>query len=314
MLGRHGNNVFWMSRYLERSENKARRVQAVLHFALGRGDGGIEEWSSIIANDGHRKAFASKYGEPSMASVVDFLLRDSTNPDSVVSLLSNARQNGRSVRTALSREAWESLNEGWLYCESALKRPVKIRELPTILHSIVKNSEGFRGTVFGTMLRNDIFNFLRMGTFLERSDNTARMIDAKYHRLLPIARIIGGGDEHSQWEIMLRSLAAWTSFNRIRKGRLDPASVADFLIFDSRMPRSLHLCYKEIVYNLTVLSDQYGIEHSSLNLAREIYSNLEKGESDKDNSRDLDLKTFITGHIASNYNLSVAIGSDFNFD
>ena len=309
MLGRHGNNLFWMSRYLERSENNARRIQAVLHYALGRADEGIEEWTAIIANDGYGDAFA---GKPGMASVIDFLLRDSANPDSVVSLMANARQNGRAVRTSLSREAWQSLNEGWIYVDAALKRPVKIRELPTILQNIIKNSESFRGTVFGTMLRDEIFNFLRVGTFIERSDNTARIVDSKYHRLLPLAKVVGGGEDHSQWEIMLRSLAAWNSFNRLMKGRPDPADVADFLIFDARMPRSIALCYKEITYNLMALSEDYGEKSPSLKLAKDIYATLDK--QDGNSAYDQNLKEFITNHIGSNNSLSLSICQDFNFD
>ena len=312
MLGRHGNNLYWMSRYIERSENNARRVQAVLHHALGRQDEGMDEWLSLIAHYGHGQAFAEKYNEQTMANVVDFLLRDKTNPDSVASLMANARQNGRAVRTALSREAWQSLNESWIYCDAALKRPVRIHELPTILQNIIKNSESFRGTIFGTMLRNDVFNFLRAGTFIERSDNTARMVGAKYHRLLPLAKVIGGGDDHSQWEIMLRALAAWSSFNRLNKGRVDPAVVAEFLIFDARMPRSLNLCYREIVFNLSAVSADYGREYPSLKLAEEIRATLDNGRGKSAN--EVDLKDFITSHIHRNNNLSFAIGSDFNFD
>ena len=308
MLGRHGNNLFWMSRYLERSENNARRIQAVLHYALGREDEGREEWASIIAAGTDMEVFTEKYKDHTMANAIDFLLRDDSNPNSVFALMSNARQNGRAVRTALSREAWQSLNESWIDCEAALKRPVKMRDLPTVLQTIIKNSEGFRGTVFGTMLRNDIFNFLRIGTFVERSDNTSRMVDAKYHRLLPLAKVIGGGEDQSQWEIMLRSVAAWRSINWLK---LEPSGVADFLIFDARMPRSLHLCYKEIVLNLTALSEDYGRQFISLDMAREILANLEN--NDASDVYNMDLKLFITNHIVSNNNLGLAIASDFNF-
>ena len=310
MLGRHGNNLYWMSRYLERSENNARRIQAVLHYALGRQDEGSDEWVAIIVNYGHEEFFSAKHRGYAMADVVNFLLRDPDNPDSVASLMANARQNGKAVRTALSREAWQSLNESWIYCDSALKRPVMIRELPTILQTIIKNSESFRGTVFGTMPRNDVFNFLRAGTFVERSDNTARMVGAKYHRLLPLAKVIGGSDDYSQWEIMLRAQAAWSSFNTLKKGKVDPADVAEFLMFDPKMPRSLNLCYREIIFNLSALCEDYGREYPSLKLAEEIYSTLGPGNG----TGGIDLKDFITGHIDSNNRLSVSICSDFNFD
>jgi len=244
MLGRHGDNLFWMARYLERSENLARRIQATLHYALSREDEGEEEWTALIMNHGLGPLFEEKYDDPTTIDIINFLLRDRDNFDSVASLMSKARNNGRSVRTSLTREVWLSLNESWMKCESDLKRPVNIRDLPVILEDIIKGSSLFRGALYGTMLHNDIFNFLRLGTFIERADNTIRTIDTKYHRLLPTAKVIGGSNDQGQWEVMLRSLAAWRSFNWLKKGRLDPLGVANFLIFDERMPRSIKFCYK----------------------------------------------------------------------
>tara|TARA_X000000950_G_C13411992_1_gene456490 strand:- start:65 stop:556 length:492 start_codon:yes stop_codon:yes gene_type:complete len=160
------------------------------------------------------------------------------------------------------------------------------------------------------MLHNDIFNFLRLGTFIERADNTARIVDSRYHRLLPTASVSLGGADQSQWEIMLRSLAAWRSYNWLNKGHLDPSGVASFLIFDERMPRSLWFCYKEICANLLDLETAYGRAHESGQHAHFILQQLEDGRK-KDIHR-IGLRDFINGFIADNNNLSLTIAADYN--
>ena len=312
MLGRHGDNLFWMARYLERSENLSRRVQATLHHSLSQENEAEEEWMSLIKNDGLETIFNEKYDVPSITNVINFLLRDRDNINSLASLMSKARNNGRSVRTSLTQEVWMSLNESWMTCDAALKRPVNIHGLPMLLDNIIKGSSLFRGALYGTMLHNDIFNFLRLGTFIERADNTIRTIDNKYHRLLPTARVIGGRDDQSQWEVMLRSLAAWRSFNWLKKGRLDPLSVANFLIFDERMPRSIKFCYKEVRSNLEDLSNSYGNDYESLNFAHAIYLGLSDEYSI--NIHKIDLRIFIAEHILKNNELSQKIANDFNMN
>ena len=312
MLGRHGDNLFWMARYLERSENLSRRVQATLHHSLSQENEAEEEWMSLIKNDGLEKIFNEKYDVPSITNIINFLLRDRDNINSLASLMSKARNNGRSVRTSLTQEVWMSLNESWMTCDAALKRPVNIHGLPVLLDNIIKGSSLFRGALYGTMLHNDIFNFLRLGTFIERADNTIRTIDNKYHRLLPTAQVIGGRDDQSQWEVMLRSLAAWRSFNWLKKGRLDPLSVANFLIFDERMPRSIKFCYKEVRSNLEDLSNSYGSDYESLNLAHAIYLGLSDEHSI--NIHKIDLRIFIAEHILKNNELSQKIANDFNMN
>ena len=312
MLARHADNLFWMARYLERSENLSRRIQATLHHALSREDEGEEEWTILISNEGLRPLFDEKHTAPSITNIINFLLRDGDNSNSVSSLMSKARNNGRSVRTSLTQEVWMALNESWITCGTALKRPVNIRELPVLLDNIIKGSSLFRGALYGTMLHNDIFNFLRLGTFIERADNTGRTIDNRYHRLLPTAKVIGVSNDQGQWEVMLRSLAAWRSFNWLKKGRLDPIGVANFLIFDERMPRSIRFCYKEVKSNLEDLSNSYGRDYKSLDLAREIYLGLSKDCFE--NLREVDLKIFMTDHIAKNNQLSQTIASDFNMN
>ena len=201
MLGRHADSLFWMARYLERSENNARRIQAAFHYALSREDDGREEWKTIISESGSEMVFKDKHSELTLTDATNFLLRDRDNVNSIITLIYKARQNGRSVRANLTQEVWLSLNESWIACETALKKPVKIRDLPGVLEGIIKGSSLFRGALYGTMLHNDIFNFLRLGTYIERADNTLRIMNSKHHQLLPTARVIGGNEGQSQWEV-----------------------------------------------------------------------------------------------------------------
>jgi len=310
MLGRHGGNLFWMARYLERSENNARRIQAVLHYALTRKDEGMEEWLSIANTANLQGAFGEINTSYSIDHVINYVLRDKDNANSVISLMTKARQNGRSVRTALTQEVWQSLNESWMACDAALRRQVNIRDLPIILENIVKGSSVFRGALYGTMLHNDIFNFLRLGTYIERADNTARLINLKYHRLLPTAAVIGGGVDQSQWEVLLRSLAAWRSYNWLGKGRLNPIGVADFLIFDERMPRSLCFCYKEIQSNLSDLEAAYARQYPSGRLSNKMCQGLIEGKQNELHRQDL--RDFIGQQIMLNNSLSETLHDDFN--
>ena len=312
MLGRYADNLYWMARYLERSENMARRIDATLHHALTQTNDGAAEWSSVIVSNGNAALFNKKYSGHSMANVINFVLRDQANTNSVMSLLGKARQNARIVRTALTQEVWQSLNESWISYEKAIKRPINIRDLPAILESIVKGSSLFRGALYGTMLHNDIFNFVRLGTFIERADNTARIIDAKYHRLLPTASALVGGPDQSQWEVMLRSVAGWRSFNWLNKGRLDPVGVAIFLIFDKRMPRSLSFCYKEISSNLHDLEMAYGRQYDAGDTARALAQTIKDGE--QNNIHLSNLHDFITSFISTNNQLSLTIAKDFNLN
>ena len=312
MLGRHADSLFWMARYLERAENSARRIQATLHHTLTRRTDGDEEWEAIIQSTGITKSYNDQYKSFVMPNVINFVLRGKANDDSVVSLLSKARQNARSVRNALTQEVWQSLNESWMSGKEALKRPVKVQDLPAILENIIKGSSVFRGALYGTMLHNDIFNFLRLGTFIERADNTARIVGFRYQRLLPTASMSLGHTDYSQWEILLRSLSAWKSYNWVHRGRLDASDVASFLIFDDRMPRSLLFCYGAICKNLTDLETSYGRDYGSAHQARETLKQLVGGK--QSDIHRLSLREFINTLIRANNDLSLAIAVEFNLE
>ncbi|MDD9717904.1 alpha-E domain-containing protein [Dinoroseobacter sp. PD6] len=261
MLGKTAGGLFWMFRYLERSENIARLVDAGQRIALTRSDAAASEWGSILATAGARDAYLQKYDAFEGANAVDFLLRDKDNPSSVMSVISSARDNARLVRTALTREVWEAVNECYLTLRKLLARKISERDLPDVLGIIRQRSVYVRGALHGTMMRNDIYDFARIGTFLERADNTARILDVKYYVLLPSANFVGSSLDNVQWETILRSVSGEGAFRHNYGSDSTPADIAEFLILDRRMPRSLAFCYSKISANLGYLEADYGDRH-----------------------------------------------------
>ncbi|MDG4648108.1 alpha-E domain-containing protein [Roseibacterium sp. SDUM158017] len=258
MLGKTAGGLFWMFRYLERSENTARLIEAGFRIALTRPDGADDEWASVLQTAAVADAYRARHGEVEGARAIDFLLRDMTNPSSVMSAIAAARQNARLVRTALTREVWEAVNDAYMILKDEFARPVATRNLPEALAMVRQQSALVRGALHGTMLRNDIFDFCRLGTFLERADNTARILDVKYYVLLPSISQIGSSLDNVQWETILRSVAGQRAYRWITQGESSPMGIADFLIFDGRMPRSLRFSVSKIATNLAYLEAGYG--------------------------------------------------------
>jgi uncharacterized alpha-E superfamily protein len=262
MLGRTAGGIYWMFRYLERSENMARLIEAGLRIALTRGGKAIDEWRSLVTTVGMRDLYEAKHGEDFSATrVIDFLLRERDGNNSVVCMLEDARNNGRASRAMITREVWEALNDCYLVVRDALQRPVAQSELPKVLGLIRQHSALVRGALHGTMLRNEVFNFARVGTFAERADNTARILDVKYYVLLPSVSYIGGALDNVQWETILRSLSAQRAYRWLNPGETVPLDIARFLILDRRFPRSLAFCMMKMSENLGYLAQDYGKEH-----------------------------------------------------
>ncbi|MFN7179476.1 alpha-E domain-containing protein [Hyphomonas sp.] len=312
MLGKTAGGLFWMFRYLERAENTARLADAGFRIALTRSDHAEDEWASIIDTASARKAFLESGGKFDGPSVINFLLRDSANPSSVLSVTEAARNNARLVRTALTREVWEAVNETWIKQKAALARPVRETDLPDVLGLIRSQSALVRGATVGTMLRNDIYNFARIGTFVERADNIARILDVKYYVLLPSVQLVGSTLDNVQWETILRAASAERSFRWLHGGETRPLTIADFLILDRRMPRSLLYCLRKIAGNLGHLCADYGVRRPSLDAALELRDQLEDMSIEQVMERGL--HEFLTSFIQSNNALARQVEEDFRFN
>lgn len=312
MLGKTANGLFWMFRYIERAENTARLVDAGLRMALTRGSArGDEEWSSLLATAGSVAQFNEKHDETNATNVIDFLLRDKDNPSSVRSSIDAARNNARLVRTAVTREVWESVNQCWMTVTDTFRNPLRDSDLPGILAGIKQDGGLIRGALHGTMLRNEHYDFARIGTFVERADSTARILDVKYYVLLPSISYVGSALDNFQWESILRSVSAQRSYRWIYGANYTASNIADFLILNGRMPRSLAFSYGKIVSNLSFLADDYGMRHECHTTAERNLNRL-KGRTIED-IFEIGLHEFLTEFINDNSRLSAEIGEAYLF-
>lgn len=311
LLGRTANGLYWMNRYIERAENMARLVDAGLRMALTRTQNASEEWNSVLLSAGSDYAFSQKYQDYTAANVSDFLLRDTSNPSSTMSSIETARNNARMVRTALTRETWESINEAWMSLKRMLAKPIDERDLPTVLDAIKRETALIRGSFYGTMLRNEIFDFSQLGTYVERADNTARILDVKYYVLLPSLSWVGSTLDNYQWESILRSVSAHRSYRWVYEADYKPTNIADYLILNVRMPRSLTFCYRFLGEHLKFLADDYGERHACHATAEKIQALLNRG-SIKD-IFDHGLHEFLAEFIRDNTRLGDEIAQDYRF-
>lgn len=311
MLGKTAGGLFWMFRYLERSENIARLVEAGFRIALTRAQSAESEWASVVATAGAGETYSSIHSNYEGGKVIDFLLRDSANPSSVISVMKSARENARLSRTALTREVWEAVNESWITMCDQLAKPVQHKDLPDILSMIRKQSAHVQGALHGTMLRNDIYDFARLGTFIERADNTARILDVKYYVLLPSLSSVGSPLDNVQWETILRSVSAERAYRWHHRDEIKPTGIAKFLILDKSMPRSLAFCVNEIVNNLSHLNVAYNTVMPSYDMAYELLADLNQDPIEQIFEKGL--HETINKFLDSNNSLAQQIETDYRF-
>jgi len=312
VLGRVANGISWMYRYLERAENTARLLAAGHRMALTRGeDAATAEWRSVLTTLGLRARYEAQHEDFATAHVCDFVLRGKANPDSVISMIERARLNARVCRSAITLEVWEAVNEGWMTLRDLLARPVRVSSLDQALAAIRRESTAARGATHGSMLRNEIYCFTRLGTFLERADNTARILDVKYYLLLPSLAYVGTPLDTGQWDNVLRSLSGERAYRWLNAGRMDSRSIAEFLILDARFPRSLAFCYSSMRENLGSLARLHGHEGQAHELMRQADQELTGKTIDA--IFEGGLHQFLTGFIARNQAVASAIAEQFRF-
>jgi len=311
MLGKTAGGLYWMFRSLERAENTARLIEAGFRIALTRSTTAESEWQSIISTLAAQNAYEAACSGYDGAQVTNFLLRDLNNPSSVLSIIKSARDNARMVRTALTSEVWLAVNETWMLLTDLLKDEVPQTELPAVLATIRQQSGLVRGALYGTMLRNDIYDFCRLGTYVERIDNTARIIDVKYYSLLPAPSFVGSQLDNVQWETVLRSVSAHRSFRWAVEEDFTATAIAEFLILDRRMPRSLAFSAGQIVNSLSHLSEAYGETHSAHDYADALRGRLVN--RDIDSIFDEGLHQFVVSVIENTAQLAQQIEIDYRF-
>ena len=256
MLSRTADHLFWMSRYTERAENTARMLDVNYQAALMPQSSAVTQvgWQGLLSISELSGAYTERYGDINARDVMDFMVKDESNPSSIMSCLGAARENARAVRGALTTEVWETLNTTWL----EVKRMVKSGEFernPAQFFEWVKfRSHLSRGVTLGTMLMDEALYFMRLGTFLERADNTARLVDVKFHAVQ--SDFFGTANEKDQeydfyhWSAILRSVSGFEVYRKVYRDVITPERVAELLILRADMPRSLHASLNEVVHNL----------------------------------------------------------------
>ena len=280
MLSRTADHLYWMARYIERAENMARVLDVTYNMSLvpNAAQSEAQLWAPALQIAGGVEDYQREYGEVTAAGVVRYLAMDTHNPSSIYNALRSARENARAVRVTLSAETWENINALWLEFSQFVGMDLMKKGLGEFCDWVKSRSHLFRGVSFGTMLRDDAFRFLRLGTFIERADNTARLLDVKYHLLLPSDAEIGGAVDYYEWSAVLRAVSAFQAYQKVFNDAIEPWRVAELLVLREDMPRSLHACFSEI----TPILDQLSGRHSSecRRLAGELHSRLRYGRMD----------------------------------
>ncbi|MEM9971301.1 MAG: alpha-E domain-containing protein [Pseudomonadota bacterium] len=279
MLSRHAENLFWIGRYVERAETLARLLGVGARNALlpNTSGGFRNEWEPILQASGTRPGFDDKYGDVVERNVESYLVFDTDNPSSIASCFERARENGRIVRTSLTGQTWDALNGA--HREMLELKRTERSKLSTgdLIDWTIRQASMIRGTIGDTQLRNDGFDFMNLGTYLERSDATARILDVKYFVLLPQIADVGSGLDNYQWRTILRALSATRAFNFAYGGEVTAAKIADFLIFNRQAPRSLSTCADSVSNHLDHLARQYGNVTSAQEAAQTWRTQLRAG-------------------------------------
>jgi len=323
MLSRTADHLFWMARYMERAENTARMLDVNYQTALmpQSADAALEGWSGLLSISELTWAFRQKHAAITAGAVMDFMVRDEANLSSIWHCLRAARENARAVRGALTTEVWETQNQTWLEFNRLLKSGEFERDPAALFEWVKFRSHLSRGVTVGTMLMDEALHFLRIGTFLERADNTARLLDVKFQAL-------AGGDyfgpadggapppgapatpqeiDFYHWSAILRSVSGFEVYRKVYRNVIRPEKVAELLILRPDMPRSLAACMNEAVANLQLVANQHSSE--TLRRAGRLQSDLRYGRIDEILATGL--HAYLTQFLDRVNDLGVGISRDF---
>src|SRR5215471_14098366 len=252
MLSRTANNLFWMARYVERGENTARILDITYRMSLMPQDRSVaqKEWFAPLNITGTLFPFTGRYSTVGAHDVLRYMVLDPGNPSSIFSCARAARENARAVRGAITSEMWEVLNSTWLEMQQMDEQKMEARGISAFFDWVKERSHLFRGVTFGTLHRDDAYEFARLGTHMERADSTARILDVKYHVLLPSVKDVGGAVDYYQWSAVLRSVSAFEAYRKVFRDIITPIKLAELLILREDIPRSLRFCLRQVFETL----------------------------------------------------------------
>ena len=323
MLSRTADHLYWMARYMERAENTARMLDVNYQTSLLPQSAAAAEhgWRGLLSISELTSDYASRYGEISDRNIMEYMVGDPRNPSSIYSCLMAARENARAVRGTLTTEVWETQNQTWLEFQRMLRNKTFQKDPGESFEWVKFRSHLSRGVTVGTMLQDEAFHFLRIGSFLERADNTARMLDVKFHAAEPEffgpPGEVGSGANGSNvmdqeydfyhWSAVLRSVSGFEVYRKAYRNVIRPEKVAELLILRADMPRSLAACMDEVVSNLQrVANEQSG---NTLRCAGRLQADLKFGRIDEILATGL--HAFLTQFLDRVGTLGVGISRDF---
>jgi uncharacterized alpha-E superfamily protein len=252
LLARFAENLFWMARYMERAENLARILDVNESFA--RDSNGAQDWGPMVQLHNDDAAFAKQYRQATSDSVVNYYVIDRKNPNSIAYSVWAARENARSLRHLISIEVWSQLNVFYEFVRGLKPRDLRLAALSPLCQVIKEGCQLHTGIIEGTTYRDQGWTFYQLGKLIERADQTTRLLDIKYHRLLPQASDIGSAIDVSQWNALLRSAAAYHGYRRVHPSAMTPATVAGFILLRREFPRSVNACTRAIRNRLDELA------------------------------------------------------------
>ncbi len=263
MLSRTADHLFWMARYTERAENTARMLDVNYQTALLPQSAAVAQagWEGIVSISELDESYKTWHREVNANDVMNFMVRNEENSSSIVSCIKQARENARAVRGTLTTEVWETINQTWLDLLYKLRAGDFERDPGKFFEWVKYRSHLSRGVSVGTMLMDESLHFIRLGTFLERADNTARLLDVKFHALQ--SDFYGAANEKDQeldfyhWSAILRSVSAFEIYRKVYRNVITPERVAELLMLRADMPRSLHASLNAVVENLNLVANAH---------------------------------------------------------
>jgi len=254
MLSRVADAIYWMNRYIERAENYARFLDVNFNLSLELPPDLEEQWRPLIVTTGDLELFESLFENVGKSNVIYFLGFDEKNANSIYSSIIMARENARSVRPEITKEVWEQINYLYYLVKDGLSKKLWRRKDPrSFFIEIKKGCQLLYGIIDATFSRNDGWHFGKIGQLIERADKTSRVLDVKYHMLLPTPVAVGSPLDLIHWAALLKSVSAYDMYRK-KNGKLVPAAISEFLILDKVFPRSILRCLVQAEYSLRLIS------------------------------------------------------------
>lgn len=319
MLSSTAKNLYWMGRYLQRAKTTARLIEATQRMALQSSG---KEAEGVVAIFGMEDEFRESQaqaqhqtqgpGKKKLSDLIDFLAFDETNPSSIVSSIGSARRNAREERNNITVDVWESLNGLWLELSARLRGNRAGLDRGAVIESVKKQAVMIFGAAQVTLLRDEAYNFFQLGAFLERGDNTARILDVKYHLLMPDGRPTAENLDYFAWSELLACIGAVRTYRRIYRSSLDPMKVAELMMLRRDVPRSVHHCLWMVDLSMRELADSYGARGEADRLAGELHARLRYARIDQ--VFEIGLHRFLGGVRDNIAVLSDEIGRQFLLD